>query len=126
MKFPTNNNFVRVDTGVSQGDDVSVHYDPMIAKIIAHGNTRTEAITHLNRALGASQIGGVCSNINLIRVCLMHPQFCKGEVSTGFVEQNKLSLFEGLEPVITQNNLIEGTAAIILFNVKFLEFLIYN
>lgn len=119
---------MRVDTGVAQGDDVSVYYDPMIAKVIAHGNTRLEAITRLDRALGTSYIGGISSNINLVRACLSHPQFKSGEVSTGFVEQNKSALFEELKPPVTREDLLEGTVAHILFNVifyKVFDFYVY-
>lgn len=124
MKFPTLNN-VRVDTGVLQGDNVSIHYDSMIAKIIAHGRTRIEAIKRLNQALAATYIGGVSSNINLVRVCLMNSQFQTGQISTGFIEQNKTNLLNNLMLDITKNNLLEGTAAIILFNVIIVFFVCY-
>ncbi len=58
---------VRVDTGVESGGEVTMHYDPMIAKVIAHGATRDEAIDRLNRALGACEIAGVEHNVAFLR-----------------------------------------------------------
>ena len=72
----------RVDTGIRQGAEVTVHYDPMLAKVIAHGATREEAVARLDAALRQTEIAGVEHNIAWLRNVLRHPQFASGEYTT--------------------------------------------
>jgi 3-methylcrotonyl-CoA carboxylase alpha subunit len=83
VRFSTD---VRVDTGVATGSHVSMHYDPMIAKVIAHGATRTEAIGKLDRALGATEIAGVEHNTAFLRRVLADPAFRAGDYDTGLID----------------------------------------
>ncbi len=76
---------VRVDTGVRRGDAVGVHYDPMIAKLIVHGQTRAEAVARLRDALGRCAIGPLSSNLTFLRSVAAHPQWAAGAVDTGFL-----------------------------------------
>ena len=85
-KFPTAPG-VRVDTGIESGDEVSLHYDPMIAKIIAYGQDRAAAIRRLDTALRNTAILGVTTNVRFLRDVLAHPVFQRGEVTTDFVER---------------------------------------
>ena len=78
---------VRVDSGFRAGDTVSAHFDPMLAKLIAHGATRAEALTRLARALEQFHIAGVANNLAFLRRLVMHPAFSAGMVDTGFIEQ---------------------------------------
>ncbi|TVR09204.1 MAG: urea carboxylase [Salinarimonadaceae bacterium] len=73
---------VRVDAWVSTGSFVSPFYDPMIAKLIVHGATRAEAIEKLKRALDASRIGGVATNLGYLRAIAESGDFASGDVST--------------------------------------------
>jgi len=77
----------RVDSGIDDGDAVSVHYDPMIAKVIAGGADRGEALARLSRALDRTAIFGVASNLPLLRAIARHPDFAAGNVDTGFVDR---------------------------------------
>lgn len=77
---------IREDRGVEEGDEVSVYYDPMIAKLIARGGTRAEAIAKLVRALGEYEILGIRTNIPLCRFVLTHPAFVAGDFSTHFIQ----------------------------------------
>ncbi|MEO8560096.1 MAG: biotin/lipoyl-containing protein, partial [Rhodospirillales bacterium] len=84
---------VRVDTGVRQGDDVSMNYDPMIAKIITWDHDRSAAIGRMLGALSETQVVGVASNVALLSAILDHKEFRAGEVDTGFIERNRADLF---------------------------------
>ena len=78
---------VRVDAGVSSGEVVPPHYDPMLAKVIAHGATREEATARLVRALRGAQIHGVPTNRALLVGILEHPDFQAGELDTHFLDR---------------------------------------
>ena len=80
---------IRVDTGVTQGDVISVHYDPMIAKIAVCAKTRHLAVRTLQDALKSVVVGGVRTNIGLLRSIAAHPEFLRGAVNTSFIADNK-------------------------------------
>lgn len=78
------------------GDEVSIFYDPMISKLIAHGEDRPAALRRLREALKAYEIVGLSNNIEFLRKCVCHPDFVKGGVTTNFlnVRNNGLNHFE--------------------------------
>ena len=76
---------VRVDTGVRSGDRITPDYDPMIAKIIAHGPDRAAALRCLAAALADTELAGVQTNLGLLRAIAAHPEFASGGVDTGFI-----------------------------------------
>jgi acetyl-CoA carboxylase biotin carboxylase subunit len=78
---------IRDDRGVEEGDEVGVYYDPMMAKLIAWGGTRAEAIARLVRALREYEILGVRTNIPLCLFVLTHPLFVSGDISTHFINK---------------------------------------
>jgi len=78
---------IRVDSGVAAGDDVSVHYDPMLAKVIARGATREEARRRLVAALGEMVALGVTTNLSYVRRVLETPQVVAGELDTSLLER---------------------------------------
>ena len=79
---------IRVDSGLYPGMEVSLYYDPMVAKLIVHGATRTEAIDRMLAALDQYHIAGVRTTIPFCRAVLQHPAFVSGEFSTGFVREH--------------------------------------
>jgi len=79
---------VRVDTGVYEGAEISMHYDPMIAKLIAGGRDREQARLRLLDALDAYTIRGVLHNIAFLSALASHPQFAAGDISTAFIERH--------------------------------------
>jgi len=79
---------VRVDTGVAEGGEISMHYDSMIAKLIVHGRDRADAITKMRHALNAFAIRGIRSNIPFQAALLAHPRFAEGAFNTGFIAEN--------------------------------------
>jgi acetyl-CoA carboxylase biotin carboxylase subunit len=79
---------VRYDSGVAAGSDVTVHYDPLLAKIIAHGATRAEAGERLIAALRQLGVAGVTTNRDFLIAVLSHPAFIAGEIDTHFIERH--------------------------------------
>lgn len=82
----------RVDSAVCEGDTISPFYDPMIAKLIAWGETREEARLRLLAMLGETAVGGIKSNLALLQRILATPAFAQGEVDTGFIERHTAAL----------------------------------
>ena len=82
---PASSRDVRVDTGVREGGEISMFYDPMIAKLITRGDTREEAIRRMREALDAYCIRGVDSNIAFLCAVFSHPRFVAGRLSTNFI-----------------------------------------
>ncbi|MEU3085032.1 ATP-binding protein [Streptomyces massasporeus] len=85
---------VRLDTGYADGDDIGVHYDPMIAKVVAHAPTRAEAIRKLAAALDRAAIHGPVTNRDLLVRSLRHPEFTAARVDTGFYDRHLPGLTE--------------------------------
>src|SRR5262249_10976750 len=83
---------IRIDSGIEQGSDVSVYYDPMVAKVIALAETREIARRRLVAALGDFPILGVQTNIPFLRRILEHPQFIASEVNTEFLDREGAAL----------------------------------
>nr|CAD7409333.1 unnamed protein product [Timema cristinae] len=81
-----------VVTGVCQGDQVSVHYDPMISKLVVWGENRTQALVKLRRQLADFHVAGVDTNINFLLDLTAHEQFLAGNVHTGFIQQHQEQL----------------------------------
>jgi 3-methylcrotonyl-CoA carboxylase alpha subunit len=78
---------IRVDAGVSQGDEISPYYDPMVAKIVASGDTRHQALTRMREMLGSMRLEGLQTNLDFLRWLFSHPQFELGNTSTRFIER---------------------------------------
>jgi acetyl/propionyl-CoA carboxylase alpha subunit len=79
---------IRVDAGVSEGDEVGARYDPLIAKLIAHGADREDALDRLASALDEAVVEGVTTNLPFLRWLVGHPAFRRGDVSTAFLERH--------------------------------------
>ena len=79
---------VRVDSGVSTGSEVTVHYDPMLAKIITWGRDRAEAVGRMDSALSRTALLGVATNLPRLRQVLAHPAFGAGALHTGFLDEH--------------------------------------
>ncbi|MDA8646304.1 acetyl/propionyl/methylcrotonyl-CoA carboxylase subunit alpha [Porticoccaceae bacterium] len=76
---------IRVDSGVSEGGEVSMYYDPMIAKLITYGDDRTQAIEQMIEALDNYYIRGVNHNISFLNALMVHPRFIQGKLTTNFI-----------------------------------------
>jgi propionyl-CoA carboxylase alpha chain len=86
---------VRVDDGVVEGGEVSMFYDPMIAKLITHAPTRAGAIDAQVAALDAFEIDGVSDNVDFLSALMQHPRFKSGELTTGFIAEEYPDGFHG-------------------------------
>ncbi|MBI3677710.1 MAG: acetyl/propionyl/methylcrotonyl-CoA carboxylase subunit alpha [Proteobacteria bacterium] len=110
LQFPQAND-IRVDSGVREGDDVTMFYDPMIAKVIAWDETREGAASKLASALAACEIAGVRSNAGFLVRALRHADFIKGDIDTGFIERHR----DALIPLASARPQILARAAQFLF-----------
>ncbi len=79
---------IRVDNGIATGDEITTHYDPMIAKIIVHAADRPAAIRRMQTALHDTVLLGLTTNLEFLQAVLAHPEFQAGEATTHFIEQN--------------------------------------
>ncbi|KAI3362903.1 hypothetical protein L3Q82_011500, partial [Scortum barcoo] len=84
---PLNLRNVRVDSGIQEGSDISIYYDPMISKLVTYGTTRAEALAKMEDALDNYVIRGVTHNIPLLREIITHPRFISGDISTNFLPE---------------------------------------
>ncbi|WP_448211246.1 acetyl-CoA carboxylase biotin carboxylase subunit [Colwellia sp. MEBiC06753] len=90
---PVESEYVRVDTGVRQGDEVSVFYDPMIAKLIVWDESREKALQRLAKALAEYRISGVTTNIDFLYNLATSKAFVEAELDTGFIEKHEDLIF---------------------------------
>ena len=95
---PRESGAVRVDTGVVEGSEISMYYDPMIAKLVTHGESRDEAIARMRDALDAYYIRGINHNIPFLSSVLAHPRFQEGRLTTHFIEEEYPEGFGGNVP----------------------------
>ncbi len=100
---------IRVDTGVTEGAEVSLYYDPLIAKLITHGPTRADAIAAQADALDAFAIQGIRHNIPFLAALMQHSRWRAGKLSTGFIAEEYPKGFHARAP--------EGEAAHIIISV---------
>ncbi|MFK8084168.1 MAG: biotin carboxylase N-terminal domain-containing protein [Granulosicoccus sp.] len=89
---------IRVDTGVCAGDAITPFYDPMVAKLIAHGATRSDALRSLQSALHNTQVAGTTTNIDFLRLLIAHEKFTQGGFDTGLIERHTAELCTTVEP----------------------------
>jgi 3-methylcrotonyl-CoA carboxylase alpha subunit len=99
LRAPAASASVRVDTGVRAGDAISPYYDPMIAKLVVHGEDRAAALRLMSEALAEYEIAGVATNIALLQRIVAHDAFASGRVDTGLIEENRAALFPPATPV---------------------------
>ena len=100
---------VRNDTGVEEGGEISIFYDPMIAKLITHGPSRIAAIEAQSAALDAFYIDGIRHNVPFLSALMNHPRWRKGELSTGFIAEEFPQGFAAREP---EGNVARRIAAV--------------
>jgi propionyl-CoA carboxylase alpha chain len=107
---------VRVDDGVADGGEVSMFYDPMIAKLITHAPTRDAAIDAQVDALDQFVIDGISDNVDFLSALMQHPRFRSGDITTGFIAEEYPEGFEGApadDQLIADLAVIAGMVAVI-------------
>ncbi|KAA1115771.1 hypothetical protein PGTUg99_031310 [Puccinia graminis f. sp. tritici] len=119
VKTPKESKSVRVETGAESGDEISVYYDPMIAKLVVHSpKDRTSALTLLHKKLEEYQVVGPSTNIEFLKSLSSHPAFIAGEVETGFIEKHNEQLFPPLSDRPPEETLINATICSALQEIK--------
>lgn len=110
---PEQSESIRVDTGVYEGGEISLYYDPMIAKLIASGATRDEARARLRDALNEFCIRGVTHNISFLGALVEHPRFKRGDLSTHFIAEEFPNGFSAADVVHDEPEILVVVAAAI-------------
>jgi 3-methylcrotonyl-CoA carboxylase alpha subunit len=100
---------VRLDTGVREGDEVSVYYDPMIAKLVVWGADRVESARRMQEALAETEILGVTTNLAFLERVVRHPAFLAGDTDTAFIERHRTALLP--EPGAAPDEALVAAAA---------------
>ena len=104
---------VRVDTGVDEGGEISMHYDPMIAKLVTWGRDRAEAIVAMQDALDEYLIDGVATNISFVSALMGHPAFQSGMLHTGFIDEHFPDSFKDQETQVAEPELFISITALV-------------
>ena len=94
LRTPEENRHVRVDTGVLEGDEVSIYYDPMIAKLIVWDTSREAALSRMAQALAQYRIAGVTTNTRFLKRLAEAAPFQQADLDTGFIERHQALLFD--------------------------------
>jgi 3-methylcrotonyl-CoA carboxylase alpha subunit len=115
LRFPQGEG-IRIDSGVEEGGAVTVHYDPMIAKVIAYGRDRREALARLGSALGRIEIVGVTTNAGFLKRLVEHPEVVAGPIDTGFVGREIATLAPAGEAAPAAALAIAGFAEMLAFD----------
>jgi 3-methylcrotonyl-CoA carboxylase alpha subunit len=121
FKPPFQNSYVRLDTGVTQGDETTPYYDPMIAKLIVWGLDRKTALQHLKQALAEFQIAGITTNLDLLTAITRHPEFAACQLDTSFIPRLHHALMT--KPNISSEILAIATSYLLLMQNKFDDFI---
>ncbi|MCA0248669.1 MAG: biotin/lipoyl-binding protein, partial [Proteobacteria bacterium] len=110
---PTAGPDVRVDTGVYEGGEISMFYDPMIAKLCTYGETRNDAIDRMRRALDEFYVRGVSHNIPFLAALMAHPRFVAGKLTTNFIAEEFKGGFTTKDLPPRDPAVLAGIAAVI-------------
>ena len=108
---------IRIDSGVQEGNHITMFYDPMVAKIISYGADRTESIANLSKALNHYKISGVETNIQFLSAILMDEDFQSGDITTNFIEEKFGGKFVPLTPHLELKKKLLALSAAILMPV---------
>ena len=108
---------IRIDSGVQEGNHITMFYDPMVAKIISYGADRTEGIANLSKALNHYKISGVETNIQFLSAILMDENFQSGDITTNFIEEKFGGTFVPLTPHLELKKKLLALSAAILMPV---------
>jgi 3-methylcrotonyl-CoA carboxylase alpha subunit len=106
LQAPQESLNVRVDTGVVEGDEIGIYYDPMIAKLIVWDENRDAALRRLKKALREYRIAGLTTNLNFLYNLASVDAFSKGELATNFIEKNSAEIFHQTDQDIRQTQIL--------------------
>jgi len=123
---PTHIPNVRCDSGITEGSEISIYYDPMICKLVTYGPNRTAALATMCQALDSYVIRGVTHNIPLLRDVLTEKRFVDGDISTKYLTETYPQGFQGVKLTDTQETYLMAIAAVVhakdeLRNMSFVD-----
>jgi len=110
-EFASDTQVVRNDTGVFEGGEISMYYDPMIAKLCTWAPTRLEAIEHMRNALDGFEVEGIGHNLPFLSAVMDHPKFVSGDMTTAFIAEEYPEGFNGVELADTDLQRIAASCA---------------
>ena len=110
---PAETDGVRIDTGIYEGSEISMFYDPMIAKLCTYAPTRAEAIARMRLALDECYLRGISHNISFLSAVMAHPRFQEGRLSTNFIAQEYPEGFHGADLSPQSRDGLIGVAAVV-------------
>ncbi|MDQ1195338.1 acetyl/propionyl/methylcrotonyl-CoA carboxylase subunit alpha [Agrobacterium sp. SORGH_AS 787] len=113
-----NGTILRNDTGVFEGGEISMYYDPMIAKLCSWGETRLSAIDAMGEALDRFEVEGIGHNLSFLSAVMQHPRFRSGNLTTGFIAEEFPEGFSGVEPETQAADRLAAIAAAIHHQVQ--------
>ncbi|WP_109466503.1 acetyl-CoA carboxylase biotin carboxylase subunit [Albibacillus kandeliae] len=108
---PEGGHAVRNDTGVYEGGEISMYYDPMIAKLCTWAPTRAEAIEHMRNALDGFELEGIGHNLPFLSAVMDHPKFVSGDMTTAFIAEEYPEGFDGVDLPVEALRKIAASAA---------------
>jgi len=118
LKFPNNNiDEIRIDSGIDLHDDISMYYDPMLAKIITFGSNRSQAINKMQQALNSINILGVKNNIEFLKNIISNKNFAANKIDTSFIDSE-------IKNLVNKNKEFDSNTQIALFLAVYYEYLI--
>ena len=110
-EIASDSHVVRNDTGVFEGGEISMYYDPMIAKLCTWGPTRLDAIEHMRNALDGFEVEGIGHNLPFLSAVMDHPKFVSGDMTTAFIAEEYPEGFNGVELAETDLRRIAASCA---------------
>ncbi|WP_313590739.1 acetyl/propionyl/methylcrotonyl-CoA carboxylase subunit alpha [Agrobacterium cavarae] len=113
-----NGTILRNDTGVFEGGEISMYYDPMIAKLCSWGETRLSAIDAMGEALDRFEVEGIGHNLPFLSAVMRHPRFRSGNLTTGFIAEEFPDGFSGVEPETQAAERLAAIAAVVHHQVQ--------
>ncbi len=114
LRTPLENRHVRIDSGVREGDEVSVYYDPMIAKLIVWDQSRDRALSRMSQALLEFRVAGMKTNTSFLKRLVDHAAFQQAELDTGFIDKHQAELFPPRQSKVQEHRNIAIAALFIL------------
>ncbi|NKB59826.1 MAG: biotin/lipoyl-binding protein [Alphaproteobacteria bacterium] len=113
LRFPADSANVRIDTGIREGDAVSMYYDPMIAKVITWDSDRAAALRRMRGALAETKVAGLNTNLSFLSAIAAHPSFAAAELETGFIETHLADLVPETTPASNEILALAGLSELL-------------
>jgi len=126
LSTPVESENVRVDTGVRQGDEVSVYYDPMIAKLIVWDENRDKALQRMAKALTEYRINGVTTNIDFLYNLATSKPFVEADLDTGFIEKHEALIFHENEQALADELPMAAVYVVLANNIRSEEHAVHS